>query len=352
MHIYEYLFTAIIIVTILLASSTMIGSVSEPSRSTSEKEQLKVTAQKIMTQLLLDPGNPHDWGSNIDIDPSNLTAFGLAEYTETTREAYVLDSDKVLRLDSTNPLLIPSSSVINLLNFGYDYGLALEFYPALNVSIPLITSDNYTVRVTSDYGELPIVGANVSARIYYYDSSKKMIENTPLIVDQTSIDGQCIVDFSTLGLPTEMKVLILVVDYYGVRIVKTHIPTWSNVTQAYLIGSNLFFSQPYNISDNEAYEIIATKKGGTDTIENVTYSLSMEEEKKFKLPYVEPSTVALLTVSQDGTKLIFASKEATLTYSSIPGVSLSFPFAYSIERSVTIGGSAYIVRLYLWRMSW
>ena len=38
-------------------------------------------------------------------------------------------------------------------------------------------------------------------------------------------------------------------------------------------------------------------------------------------------------------------------YSSIQDV-VSFPFAYSLERSVIIGNSAYVARLYLWRMVW
>jgi len=349
MHIYEYLFTAIIIVLILLSSSTMIETISEPSHSTSEKEQLKVTAQKIMTQLLLDPGNPPDWGNNIDIDPSNLTTFGLAKYSETTREAYVLDSDKVLRLNNTNPLFIPPSSVINLLNLGYEYGLALEFYPALNVSITKTpSSDRYNVSVTSDYGELPIVLANVTARMYYHNSSSQTIASTDAIFSQTVADGKCIVDFG--NFTTEMKILSLVINYYGIRIVKSF-PVGSSVTQAHLIGNYALLNQAYNLSSS-ATEIIVTKKGGVHTIENVASNLNKIEDTIFELAYVEPSTVAILTLSEDGTKLIFASKEVTLTYSSIQGVSLSFPFAYSIERSVTIGGSAYVVRLYLWRMSW
>lgn len=352
MHIYEYLFTAIIILTILLASSAIIETVSEPSRSTSEKEQLKVTAQKIMTQLLLDPGNPPDWGNNIDIDPNNLTTFGLAKYSETTRDAYVLDPDKVLRLDNTNPLFIPPSSVINLLNLGYEYGFALEFYPALNVTITPInstsSSDRYNINVTSEYSGLPIVMADVTAKMYYYNSSSQIIASTDSIANWTRADGKCIVDFG--NVTTEMKILSLVINYYGIRIVKSF-TVGSNVTQAHLIGNYALLNQAYNLSSS-ATEIIVTKKGGVYTIENVVSNLNKIEDTIFELAYVEPSTVAILTISEDGTKLIIASKEVTLTYSSIQGVALSFPFAYSIERSVTIGGSAYIVRLYLWRMSW
>ena len=344
MHIYEYLFTAIIIVLILLSSSTMISTISEPSHSTSEKEQLKVTAQKIMTQILLDPGNPSEWGSYVDINENNLTTFGLAKYSETTREAYVLDPSKVLRLDSAIPsqFYISPSRVIDLLNLGYDYGFALEFYPALIVDYNATTNE---VSVNSQQDGLPIWLANVYARMYYYNETSGQIESTFQINTITGVNGTCIVDF---GIHPEKKILILVVDYYGVRVMKVVDPSGSNVMRAYLLGNRLYGAS--NISDN-AIEIMVHRKAGRYAIENVTYSTSKEN--------IEPTTVAILALSDDSNQMIFAprlpvsdaSEEARLTYSSIQGVELSFPFAYSVERSVIICGSAYIVRLYLWRMS-
>jgi len=357
MHIYEYLFTAVIIVTILLASSTMIEILSEPSRSVSEKEQLKVAAQKLMAQLLLDPGDPPDWGSNVTIDESSLKAFGLAKYSETTREAYALDPDKVYRLNdallllnNTRSLFIPPSRVINLLNLGNEYGFALEIFPALNVSIaPGKDSGKYEFSVSSEYGGLPIFGANVTATMYYYDASSQKIasKSTPPNL-QTGIGGKCVVDFGSIPT-TEMKILTLVVDYYSVRVAKVF-PAGLNVKRAHLLGDHLFLSEDETISNN-AIQILMTRKAGRYVIENVTSILNMVSPGKFDLTYVEPSAVAILAVSEDGTRLIFTSKEVNLAYSSIPGV-WSFPFAYSVERSVIIGGSAYIMRLYLWRMSW
>ena len=344
MHIYEYLFTAIIIVTILLASSTMIGTLSGPSRSVSEKEQLKVAAQKIITQLLLDTGDPSDWGSDVTIDESNLKAFGLAKHGETTRDAYVLDPDKVLRLDNTHPLFIHPSRIINLLNLGKEYGLTLEIFPAIKVNLT-IDSNEYKVKVSSEYGELPIFGADVTARMYY--ASNGAINRSLTLTSQTRANGECTFNFGNIS--SEMKVLILGINYYGVRVVKVF-PAGS-VAKAHFVGNHLFLNEAYNISGNEAYEIIVEKRDGGYMIEDVKFSLDKVGDVKFDLTYVEPSTVAILAISEDGTKLIFASKEVNLTYSSIPGV-WSFPFAYSVERSVVIGGSAYIVRMYLWRMSW
>jgi hypothetical protein len=353
MHIYEYLFTAVVILTILMASTSMISVISEPTRSVSEKEQLKVVAQKLMAQILLDPGDPVDWGNSATTE-SDLKTIGLAKYSATTREAYVLDPDKVLRLDdalllvnNTHSLYISPSTFLNSLNLGYDYGLALEFSHALTANISRISSlDEYEIITSSEYSELPIVGANVTARTYYYDANIDEIVSTDSLTNQTNYDGKCVVDFG--DLTSQMKILIVVIDYYGVSVVRIF-QAGSNLTRAHLLGNRLFVNTTYDA--NEAYEIIVTKKAGAYAIENVTSGLTKVEDGIFDLTYVEPSTVAVLAVPEDGDDMIFASLEANIIYSSISDIR-SFPSAYSIVRTVAVGGSFYIVRLHLWRMSW
>jgi hypothetical protein len=320
----------------------MIRTVSEPLFGISEKEQLKVAAQKIMTQILLNPGEPADWGSNVEVDAGSLKTFGLAKYGESTREAYVLDPDKVIRLTlpNTDPLYIPPSRVVELLNLGNDYGFAIELYPALNVDI---NKTSYEVSVTSEQDGLPIYFAKVYAKMYYYNESSQRIESTFQINTNTWVDGKCIVDF---GVPAEKRILILVVDYYGVRITKVVDLSETKLKRACLLDNCLYGAG--DISDN-AMEIMVNKKAGNYLIENVIYSSGKD---------IEPSTVAVLAISKEGSDFTYAFRlpgsedpeEARLTYSSIEGV-WSYPFAYSVERSVIICGSAYIVRLYIWRMS-
>ena len=142
-----------------------------------------------------------------------------------------------------------------------------------------------------------------------------------------------------------MTVLSVVVEYYGIRVMKVF-PVGSNVERAFLIGSSL-----YGDVFSEAIEIMVHKKSGNYAIENVAYNLSKAN--------LEPSTIAVLALSKDRDNFVLASRlpvseaseEARLTYSSVQGVELSFPFAYSVERSVIICGSAYIVRLHVWKMS-
>jgi hypothetical protein len=342
MHSYEYLFAAVVLVAMLLSSSIMIGAISEPWSSTSEREQLKVAAQKIITQILLTTGDPPEWGSNVSLTENQLNTFGLAKCSDSTREAYALDPSKVLRLtlNSTDPLYISPSRVKELLNLGYDYGLALEFYPALKVTL----NDFNEVSVHSEQDNLPIFNAKVIAKIYYYNESSCQISCTEQTEGNTDFDGKCPLNFDTSSVPKD-RLLILMIDYYGVR-VNFAKPFGSNFERAYLLGNRVYGNE---ISEN-GVQIMINKKTGKYEIESVPYSTSK---------CLEPTTIAVLAVSNDGSKLIYAPRlpfpEALegekLTYSTIQNFNLSFAMAYSIERSVIICGAVYIVRLYLWRMS-
>lgn len=342
MHIYEYLFAAAIIMIMLIASSAMVETFSEPLLETSEKEQLKVAAQKLMTQILLNPGDPPEWGNNVDINAANLKSFGLAKYGETTREAYVLDPDKVLRLTlpSNHALHIPPSRVVELLNLGHDYGFAIEFHPVLTVNVDTVSNE---VTVFSEKDGLPLWYAKVYAKMYYYDENSGRIMSTPQINTVTGTDGKCALNF---GVVSEKRVLILVVNYYGIRIIQVVNTSGSNVEKAYLLGGLLYAD--CEVSGN-AIEVMVNKKELNYVIESVAYTPD---------GYLEPSAIAVLAVSKDNSSLIYASRlpipetseELGLIYSSIGDIR-SFPFAYSVERSAIISGSVYIVRLYLWRMA-
>jgi hypothetical protein len=345
MHIYEYLFTAILILAILLAASIMIETVSEPSANVSEKEQLKVSAQKIMTQLLLDPGDPFNWGSNTATGQNDLRTFGLAEFNETTRGAYVLSLDKVLRLSGTCPLFISPSTALDLLNLSNEYGFLFELYSALNVNIGNMGNDRYSISINSERDGLPVIGANITARMYYI-SANRDIDNTDLISTSTNLHGTCALDFSNSNLPN-MKVLFVAADYLGVHAVKVY--NVSNVVQAYIIGESIFLPSDCHSRD-DTQEILVTKELGKYNIKDVKSSLDAE----FKLGYVEPSAVAILAITEDNSSLILAPRIPTLTYTTISGLTIDrIPsFAYSLERTVTIGYSTYVFKLYLWRMSW
>lgn len=345
MEIYEYLFSAIVIILMLVASSTMIVSMPQPILSTSNKEQLKIAAQKIMTQLILDPGNPPDWGSNLSINPDELVTFGLAKYGESTREAYVLDPDKVQRLSSISP-----DRILNLLNLGTDYGIKLEFIPVINVTIMENQQENsYSFSVTSYQTNLPIFNAKITAGVFYYNEAIQQIESELRSV-KTDENGQGLIIFSDTPSSAD-KILIAVVDYCGMTITKLHVQG-TKFSQATTIGEHIILNQEISIKNNIAYNVIINKDvpAETYTIKPVPSKVIQENATVYKLETVEPNTIAVLSILEDNS-LLLASKNVNYSYSSIPEIA-SIPFAYTMERTVMIGDSLYTMRMQIWRMSW
>jgi hypothetical protein len=360
MHIYEYLFAGVIIIALLIGSTVMVTTFSSPASNAADKDLLKITAEKIMTQMLLDSGYPYNWGSD-NTNPQDLKVFGLAKYGQTSREAYLLDPDKVLRLNSTlegnASYYFPASAASSLptlendtasslLNLGKDYGFTLEFNETLQVSANQTgQTDIYSISVASDYA-LPIMGANVSAVLYYIDSNS--IAHKGPIYGTTLFDGFCVFNFeSSITTP---KALAVAVDYYGAHTAKLY-PVNSTLS-ASLFGSQLIAgpNQPYNItSESDPREIILIPTStGFETRDFSIGNAGNSTSFVLNSP-PEPSAIAVLAVSEN--KLLVASRDfSMISYRTIPAIR-SAPFAYSIERTVLIGGATFTATLYFWRMS-
>ncbi len=86
-------------------------------------------------------------------------------------------------------------------------------------------------------------------------------------------------------------------------------------------------------------------------IENLAYEMEQET--------IEPTTIAIIGHPTEGNALFFASNlpvsagtEEKLVYNTIPEATLSPTLVYPLERSVIISGTAYVIKLEMWRMSW
>lgn len=322
----------------------MMAILSEPSIALSEREQLKVTAQKIMTQLTLDPGDPPDWGDNPALGEEDLRSFGLAKHSETTRDAYVLDPGKVSRLGGPSNLGISPSRAAELLNLGGSYGFRLEFRQALDVNVTRISASEFMVIVSTPFGSTPVAGANVTAAMYIYEGGFKALEPIGGTA-RTGVDGRCTLGFEE----AETGVIFLIVEHRGLRVVKV-IPVGSRVERARLLSNCLILGGDIELA-GEVLEIIPAYSDGVSALLNLTQVVSRVEAAHYRLSYLEPGAEAVLAVSMDGSKLFYAPRAEELTYSTMEGGSPS-PFSYSLERSVVIGGSIYTLRLYIWRMTW
>jgi hypothetical protein len=353
MHIYDYLFAAIVIVTLLLGSTVMVTVLSEPIRTSSEKDLLKMAAEKIMIQLLLDPGYPYNWGTE-NTAASELSVFGLAKYGLTSRQAYELDPDKVSRincaLEGTQANFINAKDVARLLclnnsHNSLDYGFTLEFEETLRVNFSSLGDDRYSVSVISQYS-LPIIGANVSGTLYFLDGNSI---SSKIDYNQTSYDGNCTLTYGD-AIDSPSKILAVAVDYFGSQTLKFFNVDNSVSTSLFSNYVLAYPSNPLNVASGYGREILLIKNSsGVETRDfQIEYSATPGYLTLYSLP--EPSAVGIVAVSLEQ-QLVYAQRDFSgISYRTLPAVQ-SAASAYSLERTVLISGTTYLATLYFWRMS-
>ncbi|RLF16927.1 MAG: hypothetical protein DRZ82_10305, partial [Thermoprotei archaeon] len=96
MHaIYDYIFTTIILISMIVLTLGRIYGITDTLNSAISQDELQAKAEEILNKILLSPGDPPDWGTNPDVDPDNLKDFGLAL---AGGKPYELDMAKLLRL--------------------------------------------------------------------------------------------------------------------------------------------------------------------------------------------------------------------------------------------------------------
>lgn len=358
MQIYEYLFAGLVIVLLLTASTIMVSTISTPTNNASDKNQLSVTAQKVMTQVLLDSGYPNDWGTT----GASVQVFGLAKRGEISRQAYELDADKVLRLDSNLPSYIQPSEAVKLLNLANpqgaaEYGFTLQFNETLHISQPqqVANVDNYTITVTSQF-TLPISGAEIAATLYYIDTTNTpTINHTQTLHGKTGYDGAYTAGFGTSI--TTAKVLAITVDYYGAQLTRFYQLTAGPIAMLFQNRLVAAANQTYNVpSGADAREILLSLNNGTYTTKDIAVSNAGSVGNFAINGSLEPSAVAVLAIcGSSHNQLLLATRDFShINYQTINLQTTQAPagtYAYSLERTVVIGGSVYTATLYLWRMT-
>ncbi|MEM2714815.1 MAG: hypothetical protein QXL45_03760 [Candidatus Bathyarchaeia archaeon] len=339
-------------VAILIAAIFLTGISPQLYRSTSEIEQLKMAAQKIMAQILLSPGDPEDWGKNIAIKATNLSSLGLAVSTVFTREAFVLDPDKVQRLNQKLPgnLYISPERFSELLglgsrDLGLNYGVKIDFIPALKATVYFNGDSKIIVNVASEQGA-PLASANVTLGAFYVMNNSKIIFCNK--TESADLYGNCTIE---LNYPNP-SFLVVVVNYHGLQTMNA---TNINSHIGYLIGNyllvesglkvvNMSVTQVFVISSNKGPKLMSVSCNITGC-QDITMGYEV-----YDMGYEEPNMVAVVALAEDG-RLIAAYKDIPESYSSAAG-EVYAPLIYMLERSVKIGLSTYTLRLKVWRMEW
>ena len=195
---YDHIVAIVIVGMIFIGTVVVLPAVSFSNIDTIDQQQLRNTAYNVFDAMLLDVGSSSNWGSTFPFDQSEVQKFGLA-YADPFSK-FVLDPDKVQRLDPENPGVLEYERVRDLLKLE-DYGFQFSLYRPFRVNWTLDIASNevlFSTTVTRTEDGTPIPNAEV--RVTFMVTASKLpkqsdgdfiTEKYDPVVYYTNVTGSC-----------------------------------------------------------------------------------------------------------------------------------------------------------------
>jgi hypothetical protein len=393
--IFEYI-AAIFVVSLIIGYSLYsLNTMSSSQLNIAHEEQLQPVAARLFDKILLTGGYPEDWGSNININQSNLGDFGLSSQSG---QMYQVDVNKLMRLVSNvsytvNPLYIPPTTMGNLTGIygknSWSYGFRLLVRTALNISItngPGSVPSSFTVNVTNYLGSYAS-NAEVNALYFLiYNSTVGQGQNktdifnysSAVAVNVTDWRGGAVLNFgnSVPQLPNGVQiyayVLFVTANYYGLQSQQIEVIGGPIQTLNLLVEGDYLIANYTDIDGiaHGAYHLDLTAIEFTSDLQLILNPVTNETTgqagqvinsggKNYQVfhltnPLSEDVIFAGLLVKKTG--------QWTLATCDRPRVPVaidyrSHSFAYAgintdtFSRLITVGRNSYYAELTVWRMS-
>jgi len=168
--VYDHIIAILIIGVMFVSAVVILPTMSFTNIQAVNQQQLRNTALNVFNAMLLDTGEPIDWGSwrPFYMNDPRVNRFGLASAQDTT--FYVLDPDKVQRLVVGNPLNYCDYNRVRDLLGLKDYGFCLRIIPPFNVTFKSISVASNVLNYEADVHYLdgtPIPNAEIYATAVY-----------------------------------------------------------------------------------------------------------------------------------------------------------------------------------------
>ncbi len=166
-ELYDYMIGIVVVGVIFTSAVFAIPAISYVNLLQVDQQQLRNTALNVFNTMLLGTGSPSNWGSTFPFYQNNVEAFGLDLAKESSM--YILDTDKLQRLDKESPGYIEYPYVRELLGLE-EYGFALSIFRPYTVDWDLKINNApssvwFAVNVTRSEDLRPIPNAQVSVTI-------------------------------------------------------------------------------------------------------------------------------------------------------------------------------------------
>lgn len=291
--LYDHIAAIVITGVIVVSGITAVTNFNFNKMLYNEEQQLLQIATNVLNTILLDPGDPYDWGLRYVFDEENvhvllkedeINRFGLA--LSGSSNFYTLDPNKVAWLVGDTPYgeglqLISYERVRELLGL-QGYGFRIRIFSPLVISVNGLQEK---LNETLEYGEIndisfsvnvkhysdlsPIPNAKVTTTILY--SRKEGNTFLTYLVQSSNFTdkfGECVISGLTVEGPISFIVAILQVNVANLSTVSTF---YAGSPPSYAAGINvlqdfLILTHPKDIGNpNEArfiQNICLLKKDG------------------------------------------------------------------------------------------
>jgi hypothetical protein len=386
---YDYMVAIIVVGAIFVGCVIVVPHVNLRNLLAVDQQQLRNTALNTLNAILLDTGHPTDWGSEVNetfyFQPGIVERFGLANAKHST--LYVLDQDKVQRLDTNNPLGFLNydqlRALLNLQNHGFHFRIIPPFnvtnldgtkidenHDPINKEALETGVLEYGVKVSYSDGR-PIHNATILATVIFTSIALGSDTGTkPLGSAWTNISGTCRQN-CTLVIPPDELTSVIVTLRVSVAEIATIVVAFGENPQTIvdinMAGDTVVLTEPKG-NPNAAIEIRAIYVQGSQGTPWLLYKGQGPPEDKFNTGNGQQSLwnrtfsglsgydpiLLLLHINKNGQEIVVAGPHRNLSgYSACEyGRPVeSATEAVKLQRNVIIAGTTYTVELWLWKES-
>ncbi|MBS7621157.1 hypothetical protein KEJ32_03460 [Candidatus Bathyarchaeota archaeon] len=168
--VYDHIVAILVICVMFVGAVVVLPTLSVANIKAVDQQQLRNIALNVFNTMLLDTGEPVNWGSLRPFyknDP-RVKKFGLASAEDSA--FYVLDPDKVQRLVVGNPLNYCDYNRVRELLGLQGYGFRLRIVPPFNVTFKSLSVINNVLRFNASVNYLdgtPVPNAEACATVVY-----------------------------------------------------------------------------------------------------------------------------------------------------------------------------------------
>jgi hypothetical protein len=206
---YEHIVIILLVGVIFVGTVVALPAINYSTFQSVDQQQLKNTALNVLNSMLLGVGAPPTWGSSI---PTEVEEFGLAKSSPFSK--YVLDTNKVQRLDQDNPWHFTCEQVRDMLKlqgYGFNFTLYRPFIATPLLDIDTVNNKvNFAVTTIRTQDGAPIPNAEVDVTLFM--SSVDEVDNieshanSPYMTDAT---GYC---HDSITIPSGIVSIIAVLQ--------------------------------------------------------------------------------------------------------------------------------------------